>query len=310
MRGTLFLGIADNNRCASVVVGNSSGEIVSAGIGGSLNPHRWGIRRARSNLEKIREAVGFEVWSRLAGVCFTYKRGMQVTDEEMRPVVSGFLAQRYVQIEDFATTSTLGIHSPKERLLLVGGQIGSAILHAENGVRYQTRHEEYAWNPLQRVGSRLGSIVACGTEQDLTDYLRIKELEQSGECLFHLATFLDRLDEQGNPWALSVACDIAWDLYKLVTTLARWISRPDPVIGFYGPLLLGSDTIRRRVQYLIGLTYPQAEIIDAPLAPAKGAYLSSVLTRKTELEQEVLTTFYHSARSIMERGWLDFVTNN
>ena len=92
---------------------------------------------------------------------------------------------------------------------------------------------------------------------------------------------MDRLRRQGTPWALAAARDIALDLVRLVTRLGTRGSRPDPAIGLHGPLLLGSEFIRQRVQYLLGLRFPQAEVVRAPVAPAKGAYLSSRLTRKS-----------------------------
>ena len=289
----LFLGIADTNNCAFMVVGDSSGEILFAGIGGSVNHRCWGINQAKLNLHSMIEAVGAEIRSRIAGVCFTYIKEHQITQEEVLPVVSGLVEEAAVHVEDLATTGALGLHSPKERLFLMGDRLGLAILLSEGGQRHEVRQGELLWN----------------SRRDHEDFSHIQELHENEQCLSDLAQALDCLASQGSPWALGVAYDIACDLVRLVVRLGNRFSRPDPVIGFCGPLLLGSETIRQRVQYLLSLLFPQAEVISAPLAPAKGAYLSSLLTRNTELRPEVLTTFYNSARNVTQRGWLDFVIN-
>jgi len=310
METRLFLGIADTNYCTFVVVGDSSGEILSTGRGGSVNHRYWGVKTARSNLKRIIEAVGQESRSKIAGVCFTYKKGHQLTQEELLPVVAGLVDDTVVQVEDYATSGALGLHSPKERLLLMGSQVGLAVLQSEGGQQHRAQLGELLNAPGRRIDAQLASWARWGTSAELADFLKIQELQENGQCLSELAELLDRLSRQGNPWALAAASDIALDLVRLVTRLGKRFSRPDPVIGLYGPLLLGSEFIRQRVQYLLGLLFPQAEVVRAPLAPAKGAYLASLLTRKSGAEQEVLTTFYNSARSVMQRGWLDFVAES
>ncbi len=301
----LFLGIADTNYCAFIVVGDSSGEILSTGVGGSINHRRWGIKQARRNLQTIIETVGGESGSRIAAACFTYIKGQLVTKQEMLPIVTGLMEGAAVQVADFATTATLGIHSPKERVFLMGDHLGLAILQSEGGQRHEVRCGEPLWNNTRRREADVMLQGVCSVCQEWEEDLRGNE-----RCLLDVAQSLDSLIEEGDYWALGVACDIACNLVRLVGKLGNRFSRPDPVIGFYGPLLLGSETIRQRVQYLLEILFPDAEVMDTPLAPAKGAYLSSLLTRKKELKQEVLTTFYNSAHSVMQRGWLDFVADN
>lgn len=282
----LFLGIADINYCAFVVVGDASGAIISTGVGGSVNHRRWGIRQARENLKGIIEAVGSETGTPIGGISFTCIKGHLLSPEDLLPLISGLVEESVIHVEDFATTAVLGIHSPKERVFLMGDHVGLAILQGEGGRRHEVRRAGQLWDPSWIQGVELGD-----------------------QCLFAVAKSLDNLIEEGSPWALGAACDIACELVRLVLSLGSRFSRPDPVIGLYGPWLLGSETIRQRVRYLLELLFPQAELVDTPLAPAKGAYLAHLLTRKKGLKQEVLTTFYNSARSVLQRGWLDFVAN-
>lgn len=290
----LFLGIADTNDRAFIVVGDSRGEIICTGLGGSVDYRFWGVRQVRTNLRRISEALGGNIWSRIAGVCFTYIKGHSVNQHDMRAVVSGLMGEVVVQVQDFATSAALGIHSPKERLFLMGHNLGMAILQSEGGQRHEAFWEELLWN------------AGWGWETDLQDAY----MQGSEQRLFEWARTLDDLIAQGDSWALAVAYDVSLNLFRLVAKLGSRFSRPDPVIGLHGPLLLGSEVIRERVRYLLNLRFPEAEIIDAPLAPAKGAYLSALLTRKTGVKQEVLNTFYSSARSLTQRGWLDFVADN
>lgn len=306
----LFLGIADNNQYASVVVGDSSGHIITTGVGGSVNYHNCGIEQARVNLQNIiNQIVGYEKRSRLAGVCFTYKSDFVVGDWEMMPLISGFFEETNVQVEDFATSCTLGIHVAKERLLLVGGQTGFAVFQAESGQSQMTRHRSYRWNPYIRLNTQRKKVLKWGTQADLDAFLHMKTKLQRGEYLFTLSHLLDEHVNGGSSWAIEVASEVAHDLILLVMNLANHFENPDPIIGFCGPILLGSQTICQRVEQIINLLFPQCEIRQTPFAPAKGACLSSLLTRRSDKNQEVISNFYSSARRIRQKGWLDFVTN-
>jgi hypothetical protein len=278
----LFLGIADTNHYALIVVGNSFGEIICTGVGGSVNHRCWGLEQARFNLKNILAELGTAIRVKIAGVCFTYMRENEVARHEVLPVADGLVHEAaLLHVEDFTTTGALGIHSPKERLFLMGDHLGLAILQSEGGQRCAVRHEELLENSLFREG-----------------------------CLLEWVKALDRLGEQGDFEALWAACNVSCHLVRLAGRLGRCFSRPDPVIGLSGSVLLGSQTIRQMVENMLSALYPQAEVIDAPLAPAKGAYLSSLFTRKRELRREVLTMFYDSACEVMKRGWLDFVIHN
>ena len=95
-----FLWIAYTTYCTFLGVWDFSGEILSTGSGGSVNHRYWGVKSARSNLNRIIEAVGQESRSKIAGVCFTYKKGHQLTQEELLPVVAGLVDDTVVQVED------------------------------------------------------------------------------------------------------------------------------------------------------------------------------------------------------------------
>ena len=311
MDGKLFIGIADNNRCASVVVGDSSGRILRTGRGGSVNYLSCGVEQARENLQNIiTHLVGWERRTQLAGVCITYKSDFLVNDRVMKPLVTDILGNTTVHIEDFTISCKLGIHDVKDRLLLVGGRTGLVVFQAESGLYRNIRDTALRWNPRIRLNYQMDKVLKWGTQADLDAFFYMKAKLNSGACLCHLAKLLDDFVDQGTTWALEVAYDLAHDLVSLVIRMAAYFSRFDPVIGFYGPVLLGSRIIRRRVHQIIHLLFPESEIREAPLAPAKGAYVSALLTRRSDAKQEVINNFYNSARSIRQRGWLDFGTDS
>ena len=97
---------------------------------------------------------------------------------------------------------------------------------------------------------------------------------------------LNRLAEEGNPLALEIAYDVAHDLVELVVQMVRHLGEVDPVIGLYGQVLLNCKVIYERVCHVISLLLPGVQLKKAFLAPAKGAYLSSLLTKESSLEQE------------------------
>lgn len=304
MEGKLFLGIADNGRSASVVVGDGEGRIISTCVGGSVNYHFWGIEQARANLRDIIvQTVGWDRRASLAGVCFTYKADFAATEWKTPDLVSGLLETTCVKVEDFAATSTLGIPGAKDRLLLIGGHSGLVIFEGETGFSHQMRQEEFFWSPCTRLNAKLATVTYQG---DLEDLLHLKTWIRTSQCLATLTKLLDDLVDQGSAVAVEVAYDVAYDLVRLVTSMATHFSGLDPVIGLHGQILLGSRTIRDRVYHLIGLLFPQSQVVDAPLAPAKGAYLSSVLTRRSGFEQEVINNLYDSTSDLEREGWLNF----
>ena len=138
-----------------------------------MNHRYWGVKTARSNLKRIIEAVGQESRSKIAGVCFTYKKGHQLTQEELLPVVAGLVDDTVVQVEDYATSGALGLHSPKERLLLMGSQVG----------RPQSEGQQHR---AQQNSSMLPAGIDAswpagrwGTSAELADFLKIRNCRKT-----------------------------------------------------------------------------------------------------------------------------------
>lgn len=287
MKQNLFLGIADSNCFASAVVGDSSGRILATDIGGSINYHALGIEQARTNLQRIiAQTVGWDKRKSLAGACFTYQTISSDADCKMPCLVHGLLSRNQVHVACFAASSTLGIRSTKDRLLLVGAHTGLAIFKSESGLCRQLQHNEIAWNLKIRLNQKLEFFGKLGVTEELENLLYMKAQSRNGECLPTLAGLLDELVDMGNSLALELAYDLAYDLFRLVTNLSSVFGTPELAIGLYGSVLLGSSTVRERVCYLINLLFPYSQISEAPFAPAEGAYLSSVLTRRSDGEQE------------------------
>ncbi len=309
MEEKLFLGIADNDRFASVVVGDSKGRIIATSVGGSINYRYWGMEQARANLMNIIiQTVGWDRRITLAGVCFTYKADYEISDWRVPELISGFLEKSFVTVEDFATSSILGMRGRKDRLLLVGGHSSLAIVETPTGQSLQMRQEAPVWDLNMRLNAKLATLSDLGHSQDVEDLLVIKDQVKYGQCLATITGILDELADTGSSVVLELAYDMAYDLVKMVTNMATHFCGLEPVIGLYGQMLLGSETIRERVAHLIGLLFPDSRIVHAPLAPAKGAYLSSVLARRSGFEQEVITNLFNSTRD--REGWIHFGSYN
>ncbi len=293
MEKKLFLGIADNSRYASVVLGDPSGKIIATSVGGSVNHHCWGMEQARENLAKlIAETVGWENRVYLAGACITYKTEQAVECLQVPALVQGILDGAHVTVEDFARSSVLGMHDNEYRLFLAGGCLGLAIF--KNAVQQPAllRKEVLMWNPALRLKARLLEILSTGGASCVEELLFIKSQIEESRSMCVLTETLDRLAKQGCELALELAFDLAHAFVQLVMHLSAHFSTLDPVIGLYGQVLLGSSTVRNRVRHVLGLLFPKCRIVDVPFAPAKGAYLSSVLARRSGFEQEVISNVF------------------
>ncbi len=284
MDGKLFLGVADNNQCAVAVVGDSVGRIVATSVGGSVNHRFYGISRARENLrDLLTKTMGSQDGECLERVCFTYKSDLVTSDLEMAGVVHGVIQAREIRVENFARSCTLGMRTEKDRMLLVGGQSGLVVFQNVAGVRFQVREDPVLWDLQRRLNKKLESesqLNGCG---ELHELLKL-DWTQPGE----LIGAVDQMARAGNPLALELVHDIAYDLVSLVVKMAQHFRSFDPVIGLYGQVLLGSSLVYERVCHLIAILFPQAQVREATLAPAKGAYLSTLVNRKSSVEPEVM----------------------
>ncbi|MCK9525690.1 MAG: hypothetical protein M0R49_07150 [Limnochordia bacterium] len=284
-----FLGIADNDRFAYAVMGDLSGKIIATSVGGSVNHHYWGMEQARENFrDLVRQTIGLDGCSRLAGACFTYKADLAVDDWRTWDLVAGFLEDKKVMVEDFAKSSLLGMRGGQNRLLLVGGHCGFAVLEDAEGRQFQVRHDRLMWNPLIRMNGKLQEVDRKHSGQCVEGLLHMKTQFAMGKCMDTFAGSLDHLAHGGSLLALELAHNIAFDLVQMAANLSSRSGTHEPTIGLYGQVLLGSETIRSRVRYLLPLLLPHCRIVDAPLAPAKGAYISSLLTRSSALKAEVI----------------------
>ena len=290
MQKRFFLGIADNDRFASAVVGDLSGRIIATSVGGSVNHHYWGMEQARENFrDLVCQTIGLDGFLHLAGACFTYKADFAVSDWRPIELVSGFLRDKDVIVEDFATSSLMGLQGSQDRLMLIGGHCGLALFEDDEGQQLQSRQDSLMWSPLVRLNGKLAEVENAPYYQCKEGLLHMKSQFALGKCMATFADNLDQLACSGSLLALEIAHDIALDLVQLATNSFHQVNAQGLTIGLYGQVLLGSETIRSRVKYLLHLFFPHCPIEDAPLAPAKGAYLSSLLARKTDLSEETIT---------------------
>jgi hypothetical protein len=299
MDGRLFLGVADNNQSAVAVVGDSGGRIVATSVGRSINHQRHGISQARENLrDLLARTVGSQGWESLERVCFTYKSDLITSDHEMAGVVHGVLDVTEILVENFARSCTLGMRTDRDRMLLVGGQASLVVFENMEGLRFQMREDPMVWDFQRRLQEKLN--IGCGFSghEELSELL-----ELDGVQLGELVVSVDNLARKGNLLALELVHEVAHDLVYLVIKMARHFQSFDPVIGLYGRVLFGSQLVYERVCHLLGLLFPHARVQEATMAPAKGAYLSTLEERKSPAEPEVMFDSPLLWGNLEQRGW-------
>lgn len=260
----LFLGVADNGTFSLTIAGDEQGRIVASVVGDSIDYHAVGMKQARTNLQEIiHKTVGLGQSSSFESVCLTYQTKNLIEERSIEALISDILDEANVYFQDFATSSTMGINSEGERLLLIGGNTGFVIYDNGQGKRYEACLKQF----------ELSCQISGYKVFVLADYVERK-------CLLEVLQELDLFVERGNDLALRIVYNIAYHLVNLVMQMAHHFREADLVIGLYGKVLLGSRAISARVQHLLSLLFPQAQVVEAPFAPVQGAYLSSILTRK------------------------------
>lgn len=304
MDNELFVGIADNNHFSTAVVGDSRGRIVATGVGESVNFYLCGVSQARENLKRlIADTVGWRKRHNLACVCLTFKTDSIHNDWETFGLVHGFFSDTKVRIEKFSVSCTMGISGELNRIVLVGGHSGFVLFEDGNGLRYSLRHNAPEWDLQARFLKKIRAgrcARACREMQPLLE--TCPQLPEPARLAF-ICEFLDQQASRGNPLALEVAHDVAYDLVDLLARVIVCVKGQESVIGLYGPVLLGSEVVYERVRYLIGLLFSQVKLKEAALAPAKGAYLSSLLTNGSRLKHELIGNLVASSQGLQRKRW-------
>ncbi len=309
MDNGLFVGVADNNHFSTAVVGDSQGRIVATGIGESVNFYLWGVSQAQQNLKRLlADTVGWQKRHDLACVCMTFKADSIHNDWEIFSLINGFSSDTKVRFEPFSVSCTRGISGALNRIVLVGGHSGFVLFEDGSGLRYSLRQNAPAWD----LEARLLGKIRTGRHEEVYRETRFL-LETCAQLpeparIASICKFLDQQANRGNPLALEIAHDVAYDLVGLLTQAIVRVEARESVIGLYGPVLLGSKIVYERVRYLIGLLFPRVKLKEAVLAPAKGAYLSSLLTNGPHLKQELIRNLISSSQVLhrQERpvlGW-------
>jgi|SRR5690554_1094715 hypothetical protein len=304
MSNELFVGIADNNHYSTAIVGDSHGRVVATGIGESVNFVHCGMAQARKNLNRlITTTVGWRNRHHLTCVCFTFKTDIIHNFWQTSGLVHGLFLDADVRVEKFSVSCTLGVSGAINRIVLVGGQSGFVLFEDANGLRYSLRHNALVWDLearlLRKIESGRHSWAAWEIESFLASCSGLSKPVQ----LALLCEFLDKQVELGNPLALEVAYDMAHDLIDLLRRAIVGVDGRDVVVGLYGPVLLGSKTVYNRVSQMIELLFPEVTLKEAPFAPAKGAYLSSLLSRGVGLNQELMDNLTASSRGLYTTAW-------
>ncbi len=306
MEKRLFLGVADNNYSSTAVLGDSEGKIVSTGTGGSVNYQLYGLAQASKNLKNLLDNLGSCAKpEKLAMACFTYKSGVVGFQRGFCHLLEGKLAGSKVQLKEYTAACSLGIPVPKERMLLFGGRTGIVVFDNLAGQRYRLSYNYLSQDLTARIEQKREheGERSPGMKQLLAAAAQSLQMSKR-EKFTYLVAEVSALAEQGNPQALEIAYDIACDFVRLVCRMAKHMQIKVPTIGLYGQILLGSPVIYERVKHLLNLLYPAAELYASPLAPAKGAYLASLLAKKFKINGQRMANLAVTAKNMRRKHGL------
>lgn len=306
MNDKLFLGVADDNHTATAVVGDGRGKIVATSEVGSVNFRFCGLGQARQNLKNlIIETIGWRERKKLAMVSFTYQTDCLSGCGEMCNLVEGMLGDTEIQVTEFTSTCTLGVPVLRERMVLIGGPTGVVVFDDSAGLRFRLGPNFLAKDLFRRIAQKLKNQPGAFGLEALLNVAKQSSQVKKHKRFAATALAVNQLGEEGNPLALEIMSGVAHDLIRLVTKMARRIRVSDPVIGLYGTLLLDCTLVYKQVSSILNGLYPQAKLQVAPLAPAKGAYLSGLRAKKLKIDQTVLTNLLvtlNNLRSQEERS--------
>lgn len=302
MGNELFVGVADNNHFSTAVVGDSRGRIIATGVGESVNFCLCGVPRARENLKRLlADTVGWRERHNLACVCITFKSDSMHNNLETFGLVHNFFSNTRVRFEKFSISCTMGISGALNRIVLVGGRSGLVLFEDGSGLRYSLRQNGPAWDLQARFLKKIKAGRHVWAYRETQFLLEMGLRLPKPARLAFICDFLDSQANRGNPLALEVAYDVAHDLVELLAQVIGRVEAQESVIGLYGPVLLGSEIVYERVRHLIALLFPRVRLKEAALAPAKGAYLSSLLTNGSPLRAEVIANLLSSSQVLRGR---------
>lgn len=309
MKKRLFLGIADNNYSSMAIVGDSEGQVIAAGSGESVNYQLYGLAQASKNLKALMEGLGcYLKQEELEMVCFTYESGVVGFQKEFCNLLRGVLEGPEVQMKEFTAACSLGIPVFKERMLLFGGRTGVVVFDNLAGVRYRLSYNYLSQDLTARIYKKKQYQGESFGMRELMDVARQGSQMEKGKKLAYLVLAVNQLAEQGNSRALEISYDIACEFVRLVVRMAKHMQIKDPAIGLYGQILLESPIIYERVNYLLDLLYPKAQLYTAPLAPAKGAYLAGLLARKLKINRKRVTNLALTLKNLRKKQGTDLNT--
>ncbi|NLJ73830.1 MAG: hypothetical protein GX331_02430 [Firmicutes bacterium] len=303
----LFLGVADDNNSATAILGDSQGRVIARRVGGSVNYIRYGVPQARRNLEElVRASLGSRTPRVLDTVCFTYQCHQILDAHHLNCLIHGLFEGTNIAVSDFRSASILGLPQSRAQMLVIGGDTSYVFFRCPSGLRYEFRCPFSSWDIAIRTWKKIRQNPYAYGSGDLQEIFLDSSIALYNGRSSAIAQHINELAEMGNPIALEILCDAADDLIHSILRVVRYMDVLDPFIGLCGPILLGSEIIHNRVQRVIQLLLPQAEIMIAPHAPAKGAYLSSLKARRFRVNSEIIQNMFLTSRRLSLEGSRDY----
>ncbi|HHT72099.1 MAG TPA: hypothetical protein GX008_00105 [Firmicutes bacterium] len=275
----LYLGIAEDDGVSMAILGDDQGNVIGRQLGRSFDYHRLGISAARYNLSKlVRSIPGIRETDRLHTVTLAMQPQYVYKFDKVMDLVNSVVYATNVRVHCFSEAAMRGMPGRSPEIMILTDTMGSVLGRDPTGTITRLVGGGGAMDIVNDALSRITREPCAYGVKELRDCL-VGWWERPCRSRAHfVARAINELAEAGNPVALEVILRGANALIKGAVAMINQLGNTSPLIGLCGCVALGSQIAQKRFCEVVGLLYPRARIEPADHAPAKGAYLSSLVS--------------------------------
>ncbi len=283
MNKQLYLGIAEDNGVSMAILGDGKGNVLGRRLGRSFDYQRLGKEQARANLYSLVHSMhDFRGSLRLHTVSLAVPLRAAYQAEEFFGLVHSVVDTSFIRLYSFSEAAMCGMRGKKPEILLLTDNKGSLLFRRDG--RHFTK-------PMPGGGAMDVVKKALNYVELYPSEFGVSELQ---ECLTewwvdpcksragYIVTEIERLADTGNLPALKIMSHAAHSMIKATAAAIEVLDRQNPLIGLCGSVALGSRSVQRKFCNVIRWLFPKSRIEAAAHAPAKGAYLSSLVPQVEE----------------------------
>ena len=273
-----YLGIAEDDGVSMAVLGDEKGNVIGKQQGRSFAYHRLGMAAARDNLHSlVRSIPGISRADRLHTVTLAMQSCSVHREDQLCDLVHSVVYTRNVKFHSFADAAMLGMPGRKPEIVVLTETVGCIVGRSGAGTICRPAGGGGAVDmvkaALRRIEQEPHAFGMHEVRHCLLDWLGHPCHSRARVT----ACAIDALAETGNPVALEIVLHGAGALIRGVAAMIRQLGILSPLIGLCGCVALDSQIVQERFCSVMGLLYPNCRIEPAEHAPARGAYISSLV---------------------------------